>query len=124
MNRTVSHNEHDFDCCDFFAIAAPHRWRTIQDFMQDRNGTVTFQLPVSPDAQCCVGTYGVPPDQHLMLREDCGFDLEPYISQFGPYPDIAVHRAAFHSLTVTAQIESRREHNQHIREMQKRKSNP
>jgi hypothetical protein len=125
MIRSIkSNNEHGFDCCEFFSLAAPHRWKTIQDFMYDRNGTVSFALPVSVDARFCVGTCGPPPDEHLMFREDCGIDLDPYVPEMTPSERRAANYwqdLSFQVIKRTAKIESEREYDAQIRRKQKSK---
>jgi len=76
MGRHKSQNEHAFDTVDFVALASPHRWSAVGDFMADLNGTKNFKLSVDYEALACHGTCGLRPDEAMMQKEKVNrFDL-------------------------------------------------
>jgi hypothetical protein len=61
-------NEHGFDCVSYMALASPHRWSAVRNFLVDLNGTVNFKVKLD-ESFCCHGSCGLRPDVALMQKE-------------------------------------------------------
>src|SRR6185436_9324067 len=100
----VYRNGGTIDCVEFFAQADPWRAREIQDFLEDRNGTIHFSgAAVSPDASLCVGSCGRP-DEQLMFSESVRVWRSPFA-----FPD-DVHAALLRLSKEEARVESSRQY--------------
>ena len=69
LYRRRSQNEHGFDSVAFMALASPHRWVYVREFLVDLNGTKDFRMDVDDSAPPCHGGCGLRPDEALMRKE-------------------------------------------------------
>jgi hypothetical protein len=77
--KTGHQNEHDFDCCDFMALAAPHRWPVVADFMSDRNGLkeIDSTFP-APEVVDIFKRSVLRPDYALIIKEENGVSFTEF----------------------------------------------